>query len=273
MNAMNTRTPAAFLHGTHRDLAAVEWRDLTPLEPWERARELVRPIPWLGLALVLAHLGWLPLALAASFLFFLAGLRLVHDAFHHNIGLGRRANHLVLAGLSAVMLGSMHAIRLTHLHHHRHCLGDDDVEASSARLSGWGALLSGPVFPLRLHAAAWRLATPRQQAWIGLELALTAGVIALAAAASEPGVLRYHVTAMAIGQCLTAFFAVWTVHHDCDHRPFARTLRNRLKSTIAMDMFFHVEHHLFPRVPTCRLARLAERLDRVAPELARKRVY
>jgi fatty acid desaturase len=86
-------------------------------------------------------------------------------------------------------------------------------------------------------------------------------------------VLEYHVAAMAAGQCLTAFFAVWTVHHDCDHRPFARTLRNRLKSAIAMDMFFHVEHHLFPRVPTCRLARLAERLDRVAPELARKKVY
>jgi fatty acid desaturase len=26
-------------------------------------------------------------------------------------------------------------------------------------------------------------------------------------------------------------------------------------------MFFHVEHHLFPAVPTCHLWRLAERLD------------
>jgi fatty acid desaturase len=38
-------------------------------------------------------------------------------------------------------------------------------------------------------------------------------------------------------------------------------------------MFFHVEHHLFPRVPTCRLRELARRLDAVAPDLARKRVY
>jgi fatty acid desaturase len=67
---------------------------------------------------------------------------------------------------------------------------------------------------------------------------------------------------------------VWTVHHDCEaSREIARTLRNRLKSTIAFDMFFHVEHHLFPRVPTCRLPELARRLDQVAPELSRKQVY
>jgi fatty acid desaturase len=53
----------------------------------------------------------------------------------------------------------------------------------------------------------------------------------------------------------------------------ARTLRNRLKSAVAFDMFFHVEQHLFPRVPTCRLPELARRLDQVAPELGRKQVY
>jgi fatty acid desaturase len=30
-------------------------------------------------------------------------------------------------------------------------------------------------------------------------------------------------------------------------------------------MFFHDEHHLFPQVPTCRLATLAERIDVAAP--------
>jgi hypothetical protein len=39
--------------------------------------------------------------------------------------------------------------------------------------------------------------------------------------------LRYHVVAMAAGQCLTAFFAVWTVHHPCEaaRGPIARTIR------------------------------------------------
>jgi len=251
----------------------IAWRDLVPLALGERIVEFLRPVPWLAASLAAAQAGWYLPALALSFLFFLAGLRLVHDVFHHNLGLGRLANHLVLAGLSAVMLGSMHAIRLTHLHHHRHCLGEDDVEASSARLSAWSALASGPAFPVRLHLAAWRLAPPRQRRWIAAELAITALTVPLVVGVLELPVLTYHVVSMAAGQCLTAFFAVWSVHHDCDERPFARTLRNRLKSAIAMDMFFHVEHHLFPRVPTCRLARLAARLDRVAPELSRRHVF
>jgi fatty acid desaturase len=79
---------------------------------------------------------------------------------------------------------------------------------------------------------------------------------------------------MAVGQCLSAFFAVWTVHHECDGETrIARTLRNRLKSVIAFDMFYHLEHHLFPKVPTCHLATLAERLDRAAPDAERLQVY
>jgi fatty acid desaturase len=38
-------------------------------------------------------------------------------------------------------------------------------------------------------------------------------------------------------------------------------------------MFYHLEHHLYPRIPTCRLPVLAERLDRELPELVRKQVY
>jgi len=38
-------------------------------------------------------------------------------------------------------------------------------------------------------------------------------------------------------------------------------------------MFYHVEHHLFPAVPTCKLPILARRLDAVAPELATSKVF
>jgi fatty acid desaturase len=70
------------------------------------------------------------------------------------------------------------------------------------------------------------------------------------------------------------FFAVWTVHHDCDRsHHIARTLRGWLKNTVSFSMFYHVEHHLFPKVPTCWLHQLARRLDAVAPELQNKRVF
>jgi fatty acid desaturase len=73
----------------------------------------------------------------------------------------------------------------------------------------------------------------------------------------------------------TAFFAVWTVHHGCerDRGPIARTIRGRVKALISYEMFFHVEHHLYPGVPTSRLPALARRLDAVAPELAARRVF
>jgi fatty acid desaturase len=255
-------------------LRAVQWRDLTDLGRTEIARELLRPVPWLALSLGLAAWQLYPLALVASFFFFLTGLRVAHDAHHYNLGLPRAATEWVLFTLSVLMLGSMHAVQFNHLRHHKHCLDDEDVEARSARMSWWQALLWGPVFPLLLHRTALWHGRTHTRRWICGELIANATLIATASVLWPSRPLRYHVIAMAMGQCLTAFFAVWTVHHDCDpSRDIARTLRNRLKSAVAFDMFFHVEHHLFPRVPTCRLPELARRLDAVAPELTRKRVY
>ena len=37
-------------------------------------------------------------------------------------------------------------------------------------------------------------------------------------------------------------------------------------------MFYHTEHHLFPKVPTCHLPELAERIDKVMPEIKDKTV-
>jgi len=253
---------------------SVAWKDLTQLSRAGTARELALSLPWLALSLYLAGRGLYPLALLASFFFFLTGLRQAHDAHHYNLGLPRVATECVLFALSIVMLGSMHAVQFNHLRHHKHCMDDEDVESRSARMKWWRALLWGPVFPVLLHKTALSKASRRKLGWIYSELLANAVVIGVAMFVWPSRPLRYHLIAMATGHCLTAFFALWTVHHDCDpSRDIARTLRNRLKSTIAFDMFFHVEHHLFPRVPTCRLPELARRLDQVAPELSRKQVY
>jgi fatty acid desaturase len=46
-----------------------------------------------------------------------------------------------------------------------------------------------------------------------------------------------------------------------------------VKALITYNMFYHVEHHLFPAVPTCKLPILAGRLDAAAPEFATKKVF
>jgi fatty acid desaturase len=254
-------------------LGVVQWRDLVGLTRLQVLRELTLSLPWLALSLLLAaHALYLP-ALAASFMLFLTGLRQVHNAHHYALGLSRRATEWFLFVMSVVMLGAMHAVQFNHLRHHKLCMAEGDAEAASARLRGWQAIAIGPYFPVLLHWTALRLGKRRTRLWIAAELATNALWIAAVFAWLDLAMLRYHVLAMGAAQCLTAFFAVWTVHHDTEAHAYpARTQRGRLKNLVSYHMFLHIEHHLFPQVPTCHLPVLARRLDAALPELARAMV-
>lgn len=146
----------------------VEWRDLVALSRWEVVRELCLPVPWFGASLLLAGLAWswpvlfLP-ALGCSFVFFLTGLRVVHNAHHYALGLRRWTTEWVMFVMSVLMLGSMHAVQRNHLQHHKHCMDDEDLEGYSARLSAWRAWLYGPVFLVRLHVRGFRLGRRRHR--------------------------------------------------------------------------------------------------------------
>lgn len=250
---------------------AVPWRDLLHLNRWEIFVELTLSLPWLIGSWLAAALEYYSAALFCSFMFFLTGLRQVHNAYHYALGLSRPLTEWVMFIQSLLMLGSMHAVKVNHLRHHRYCMKEEDVEAMSARLPGWKAILIGPWFPLRLHHKALQVANPTQRRWILGELQANLLWLWLVLAVLDVSWLKYHVAAMALGQCLTAFFAVWTVHHDCDPSQ-ARTVRGKFKTLLTYNMFFHLEHHLFPAVPTCKLPILAQRLDEQAPTLALKQV-
>ena len=164
----------------------VAWKDLVPLSLGERVWELTVSIPWLAGSLLFycwsdQHPVWLFAGMFCSFYFFLTGLRTSHNAQHGNIGIGRRGHDLVLLALSGLMLTSMHAIRTTHLHHHRHCLDEQDVEASTARLVWWRAIAAGPWFIVTLHRTAWQLGHPTTRRWIAAELMMVLTVVVGAA--------------------------------------------------------------------------------------------
>lgn len=260
-------------------LPGVRWRDLVELSSAERAWELLLPLPWLALSLISYSNGWIAPGMSASFFFFLTGLRLSHNCQHCCLGIGRRGHDAVMFILSCLMLASMHAVQVTHLHHHRHCLHDDDIEAGHVGLPWWRVLFGGPKFVIQLHREAWRMAPRSKRVWIGAEL-IAAGLFALGIVAvavirgrAVPNGLCWHIGAMAVGECMTAFFAVWIVHRGCDaEHSIARTQRGWLKNVVSYSMFYHLEHHLFPAVPTCHLDRLAERLDEAAPEAKEKQV-
>ncbi len=257
-------------------LSDVEWKDLLHLSRAEVVYEVLIYLPWLFASWFFAHLGgwWFVPALGCSFMFFLCGLRQVHNAFHYAVGVSKRGHEWLMFVLSPLMMSAMHAVQFNHLRHHRHCMDDEDVEAMSARMPGWKALITGPQFPVLLHKTALQKGNERIRRWIHLELAAMVALAAFAFLAVDWAFLQYHVIAMIVGQSFSAFFAVWTVHHDCDRSHFiARTIRNPMKAFVTYDMFYHVEHHLFPTVPTCKLPELSERLDAVAPELRSKLVF
>ena len=83
------------------------------LRRFDVAHELT--LPWLLAALAAAHWRVYPLALLASFMFFLTGLRQVHNAYHYALGLPRAATEWVMFAMSVLMLGSMHAVQVNHL--------------------------------------------------------------------------------------------------------------------------------------------------------------
>jgi fatty acid desaturase len=282
-NSLQTLLLAAERTGvTHvRDerLRDVEWRDLLPLSRGEVVYESLIAAPWLAGSLTAwhfaetSHRGFAAVALATAFFFFLTGLRQVHNAYHHALGLGRRSTDLTMFALSVGMMSAMHAIQATHLNHHRHCLADADVEGRAATQSWWKAVLGGPAFTVHLHRSGWALAAPRARRWIVAETVAIATTI-VAAMLLDWLPLLAHVFTMVAGQCFTAFFAVWTVHHDCPPAGrVARTQRGWLKNLVSYDMFHHVEHHLFPAVPTCHLPELSQRLDRAAPDYKDLMVY
>ncbi len=246
-------------------LKTVQWRDLVPMKPGDGIVECLHPVPWFAASLTLAHFEHYLLALPCTFMFFLTALRLNHEAIHHNLGFDPRGHHLVLHGLSMVMLLSNHSVACNHLQHHRHAGQESDLEGKAGRMQLWQVVFYGPLFALETHANAWNNGSKAQRRRMVTDGALNLVLPALALAFSSHA-LAYHLVMMLAAQCATAFFAVWITHHGCEGSDIvARTQRNKWVNRASYNMFFHLEHHTFPAVPVKRLATLAERLDKAFP--------
>jgi len=253
-------------------LRSIQWKDLTRLTTRQRIVENSITIPWLLISCGLAFFHYYLLALPFSFVFFLTGLRQVHNGFHHTLGVSRTLTEATLFVNSLLMMTAMHAVRYNHLRHHKYCLQEEDVEGNCARMTALRALLYGPVFIYRLHASALRSSQAATRKAVRRELI---AIVLYAAFVFSLHIhfLEYHIIAMCTGELFTSFFAVWTVHHDCDEDLFARSVSPRWKNWLTFNMFYHLEHHLFPGVPTIRLPELSKRIRERLPDLKIKDVF
>ncbi len=245
-----------------RLLKTSQWRDLVAYKPWETAKELSLPLPWFALEIWASANQWYLLSLIASVYFFLTCLRVSHNAFHYAIGLSRPITNGVMMILSVFMMTSMRATQFTHLQHHRHCLGEGDIEGHIAKLPFYEMLLQAPLFTIKLHLAALKGAKTSQKFWVKVEILLNIVWLLLVWIWWDVDALKIHTALMLFSHAVSPIFTVWSVHHDCDDTDYdSRTLRAPWLSMLAYNMFYHLEHHNYPAVPTCHLPELAKRLD------------
>jgi beta-carotene hydroxylase len=236
--------------------------DLLSTTRRQRVIALARPYAGLALFGLAAWRGWWLASPLIVFGVFVAVVTVTHDVVHRAIGLSARATNWALFAMGLVLLESGHAYRATHAQHHRMFPHPDDPEGYPAELSLAGAICYGPVFLVRLWCWAYRRGNDR--GWLLAEAAapvaaLTAGWLAWP---YTPGVLVY--TAMAIaGSWVYPLLTVYLPHHDYGATPLTqtRTLRGRIIPAVFLELTYHLEHHLYPQVPSHHLPELARRLD------------
>jgi beta-carotene hydroxylase len=233
-----------------------------------RQRWLACARPFLGVAAfaVAAALGWWWLTPLIVFLIFVAIVTVTHDVVHGSLGLSPRQNEWALFIFGAVLLESGHAYRASHLQHHRSFPGPDDPEGDPARMSFWGAVLHGPVFLPRLWCWAYRRSRgrPAQRRWLLAEAGWALGVPAagLLVWPWTPAILIYTVLAV-VGSWVYPLLTVHLPHHDYGDTPLTQTssLRGWVIPALFLELTYHLEHHLYPAVPSHHLPELARRLD------------
>ena len=266
----------------------------------DELRELTRPragyalgmttlllAAWLGLGLAATRVDpwWarLPIWILAGFL--INGLvQLGHDAWHHNL-FARPWQNEVYGHLFSLLFGvSFSAARHAHLRHHWYNRTERDPDAYNVGARGvrvqlqyYAVVVAGLVLaPLHFNLLYPIAFYPRRQLpRHAVEVALYAAVyVAVFALVLGPGDLVG--AALAIWLVPIVFATPWNgLKSVADHYRnvwkgdrfhTATTVRTtRAWSWLWNGLNYHLDHHLYPRVPGYRLAQIHAR---IGPELA-----
>jgi fatty acid desaturase len=218
-----------------------------------------------GIAAALLQVAGIAAAAAALNAYYL----LSHEGHHHLLFRNRALNHGVNVALCVPLLHSPSAYRVLHELHHRHLGGPGDPDeyrnyTGSARLRWvlqWvrltmGTLVYMPLIPL----VAWRRARRDERPWIAGEYAAMSAIWAAVFAAVPIGVLLqvWLVPGVVVGYVSAvralAQHALTDAH---DQLLASRSVQsNAVVSFLLLNENYHLEHHLFPEIPSYNLPRL-----------------
>lgn len=268
----------------------------------DELRELTRPRPlyalamtglllsiWLGLGLLAAHLGplWAKGLVLLVAGFFVNGLvQLGHDAWHHNL-FARPWQNELYGHLFSLLFGvSFSAARHAHLRHHWYNRTERDPDAYNAGKRGplvflqfYLVVFAGlPLSPLHfnlLYPLAFyeRKQLPRHLLELCAQALAYYALLALvlAPAGLLPLALEVWLLPLLFATPYNGFKSIADHHANTwkgDRFHTATTVRTTgFCSFIWNGLNYHLDHHLFPRVPGYHLSRIH---DKIRPALEEK---
>jgi len=216
-------------------------------------------------------LGWVArsLAIVVAALSLNAFYLLSHEGHHHLLFKGNAANHLANVLLCLPLLHSPSAYRVLHQLHHQYLGGPGDPDeyrnyTGDARLRWalqWirltiGTLVYMPLIPV----VAWRRATPHERWWIASEYAVMSAIWVLAFATVPIRTLLevWLIPGIAVGYISAVrALAQHALTDGSDPLLASRTVHsNPVVSFFLLNENYHLEHHLFPEIPSYNLPRL-----------------
>jgi beta-carotene hydroxylase len=243
--------------------------DLLTVPIWRRVLSLVSP-PLLAVMFFIfaAHGMWFCALVCTMLISFLTYGSTSHDLVHQNLSLPKWLNEILLAFMELLALRSGHAYRITHLNHHAHFPGGDDLEGAAAGMSWWQACLDGPTLQIRL----WMFAIRRRgghRPWVlaegGAVILIVTGCLLATRITIAPAIYAALMIAGSWVFPLVTSYIPHVVSHD-GKLSQTRLFRGKVLSWIALEHLYHLEHHLYPKVPHHNWPKLALRLD---PHFAR----
>ena len=262
-------------------LPAKELTELQRLEHRHLSRLLIFVVLYLGAATTVTvwaeqltgPLGWsarVPLYLLAAAS--LHGISLfTHEAVHGVLSHHPGWNRALGALCAWPVLQNFAAYKVLHLRHHTDLGGGQDpdhyINYTPRRwlvfLMNWGRLLLGyPAYITMIPILGWRHGTASDRKWIAFEAASTVLLAALVLASPLPRAALVHgwLIPMLIINTLVNIrgMSQHTLLPEPDHpiRGSRTILTNPVTTFFMCNENYHLEHHLFPRVPWYNLPRL-----------------
>jgi beta-carotene hydroxylase len=235
--------------------------DLVTVGRPQRWTAVAQPFVLLGTSMIAAQQRqwWAFFALIG--LAYPAFVGTTHDAIHDALNLGRW-NQFWLVTLGLAIHPSATASWATHVEHHRAFPHEHDPESDFVRKGLFHTFLMGWYYGYRESVWTWKHHPSLRKALVaelvGRHLILLAS-LALIPVTAAPAIAMFSLA----GWMVTfPMLAVYLVHDPDDPDPLGatHTAAGWFAPFISLGLYYHLEHHLYPKVPTVNYYRLARRL-------------